>query len=328
MDRRAFVGAVTGGLLAAPLAADAQPTGKVPRVGFLSGNTASSQAARYRDAFRDGLRERGYVEGRNIAIEYRWADMKYERLSDLAADLIAQKVDVIMAVNAPALEAAAGATKEIPIVTTVLFDPAAAGLVVSLARPGGNITGLSLVAPEILGKQMELLRQVVPTLSRIAVLGNPANPGTAAQLRAAEPAAQALGLRQQILEARSAGDFDRAFAMMKRERAEALLVLIDAMFASSAERIATLAARSRLPAVYGLPLHAVAGGLIAYGAELGDLYRRAALYVDKILKGAKPADLPIEQPTTFELVINLKTAKALGLTISPSLLQRADQVIE
>jgi putative ABC transport system substrate-binding protein len=211
---------------------------------------------------------------------------------------------------------------------TVLVDPAATGLVASLARPGGNVTGLSMMAPELAGKHLELLREVVPKISQVAVLGNPANPGTAAQLREAKAAAQALGLQLHVVEARGPGELDRAFAAMTSAHAEAVLVLVDAMFGSQREKIANLAIKSRLPAVSGLTRHAQAGDLLAYGASRVEVYRRAATYVDKILKGAKPGDLPIEQPTKFELVINLKTAKALGLTIPPSLLARADQVIE
>jgi ABC-type uncharacterized transport system substrate-binding protein len=306
----------------------AEPQARLPTIGFISGSSVSAQTEQYRDAFREALRGLGYVEGRTVAIEYRWADFKYERLPGLADDLVERKVDVLLAVNAPALEATARATKTIPIVTTVLLDPAAAGLVTSLGRPGGNITGLSLVAPEVVGKQVDLLKEVVPALSRLAVLANRANPGTAPQLKAAEEAARTLGVRLHIVEARSAGQLESAFASIARERADAVLVLVDAALANSAERIAALALRHRLPVVYGLPAHARAGGLLAYGVELGDLYRRAATYVDKILKGARPADLPVEQPTKFELVVNMKTAKALGVSMPPTVLLRADTVIE
>jgi putative ABC transport system substrate-binding protein len=299
----------------------------LPRIGVLWAGSGSDNQASL-NAFRQGLRELGYVEGRSIAIEYRWGEGKYEQLPKLAAELVHLKMDVIVAMNAPAAEAAKQATKQTPIVIAVLVDPVTAGLVASLAHPDGNITGLSMISPELVGKQLELLKEVVPKISRVAVLGNPANPGTAPQLRAAKGAAQALGLRLQLVEARGPSEIDRAFAAMTRERAEAVLVLVDAMFGAQRERIAGLAAKSRLPAVSGIARHAEAGDLMAYGANRVDVYRRAAMYVDKILKGAKPGDLPIERPTKFELVINLKTAKALGLTIPPSLLLRADQVIE
>jgi ABC-type uncharacterized transport system substrate-binding protein len=324
MDRRAFL-AGSAALLAAPLAAEAQQARKVPRVGILLLSDAQSVP----DAFRQGLRDLGYVEGQTIALEYYWAEGKEERFPGLASELVHLRVDVIFAAVAAAAQAAKTATKTIPIVTAV-NDPIAAGFVASVARPGGNITGLSMMSPEVVGKQLELLRQVVPKISRVAVLANPANPGSAPQLRQAEVAAKTLGMRLQPLEARSLSEIDSAFVAMARERAEGLLVLLDPTLGGrlQRERIAELAARNRLPAMYALRLHVDAGGLMAYGSDIFDLYRRAAIYVDKILKGAKPGDLPIEQATKFELVINLKTAKALGLTIPQSLLQRADQVIE
>jgi putative ABC transport system substrate-binding protein len=318
---------MAGGILAAPLAAEAQQAGKVPRVGVLLLSDGAQESVG--GAFRKGLRELGYVEGQTIALEYRLAEGNEERFSILASELVHLKVDVIFATVAAAVRAAQHATKTIPIVTAV-NDPVAAGFVASVARPGGNITGLSMMSPEVVGKQLELLRQVVAKLSRVAVLSNPANPGSAPQLRQAEVVARALGMRLQPLGAHSPSEIDSAFAAMTRERAGALLVLLDPTLAARLQRarIAELAARSRLPAMYALRLHVDAGGLMAYGADIFDLYRRCAIYVDKILKGAKPGDLPVEQPTKFELVINLKTAKALGLTIPPSLLQRADQVIE
>jgi putative ABC transport system substrate-binding protein len=314
-------------LLAAPLVAEAQPAGKVARVGFMSAGFEGPNRI-YVDAFRERLRELGYVEGRSIAFEYRWGEGKYERLPTLAAELVRMKVDVILAANAPAVEAAKKATGEIPIVVTVLLDPVAAGLVASLARPGGNITGLSMISPELVGKHLELLKEVIPKISRVAVLGNPANPGTAPQMREAKSAAHTLGLQLQIVEARDPSEIDRAIVAMTRERAEAVLVLVDAMLGNHRERIAALTARNRLPSVSGLRLHAEAGDLMAYGANRVDVYHRAAEYVDRILKGARPGDIPIEQPTKFELIVNLKTARALGLTIPPSLLLRADQVIQ
>jgi putative ABC transport system substrate-binding protein len=306
----------------APLAAEAQqPPGKFARIGLL-GDVPSFLD----DAFRQGLRELGYVEGQNVTIEHRSPEWKYERLPGLAADLVHLKVDVIVAASPAATEAAKRATSTIPIVFTVSGDPVADGLVASLARPGGNITGLATISPELLGKQLEILKGVAPKVSRVAILQNPnTHRGV---LRQAEGAARGLGVQLLSLEARTPSEIETAFATMRSQRANGILVLRDAVFRAQRHQITALAAKNRLPAVYGLREEAEAGGLIAYGASVPQLYRRAATYVDKILKGAKPADLPVEQPTTFELVINLKTAKALGLTVPPSLLHRADQVIE
>jgi ABC-type uncharacterized transport system substrate-binding protein len=314
-------------VLAAPIATAAPPATKVARVGWLSGGS-ERQNLPYVEAFRGGLRDLGYVEGRSVVIEYRWSEGSYERLPQLAAEFVAMKVDVILAQNAPAVQAAREATRDIPIVMTVLLDPVAAGLVASLAHPGGNITGLSMVAPELVGKQMELLKEVLPRLSRIGVLGNPANPGNAQQVREAEVAAQALGIRSHILAARSPSDIDTAFAAMARQRADAFIVLVDAMLGGQRERIARLAASHRLPSVSGLRIHAEAGDLLSYGANRVDIHRRSAEYVGAILKGSRPAEMPIEQPKKFELVVNRKTARALGLTIPPSVLLRADHVIQ
>ena len=264
-------------------------------------------------------------------IEYRDAEGKLERLPALAAELVALKVDVIVAAGTPAALAAKQATRTLPIVFAAAADPVASGLVTSLARPGGNVTGLSILAPELVGKCLEQLKQAVPGVSRVAVLWQPGGLGERTEkdmLKGAEVAARALGVRLQFVEARGPADFDRAFSDMTRARAGALTVLASAMFFSERRRLVDLAAKNRLPAVYPLREFVDAGGLMSYGPNLADLFRRAATYVDKILKGAKPGDLPVEQPTKFELVINLKTAKALGLTIPPSLLQRADQVIE
>jgi putative ABC transport system substrate-binding protein len=329
MDRRAFIGRLALGLLAAPLAAEAQQAGKVWRIGFLSPSvSADLRLQGLLQAFRQGLSELGYVEGRNVAMELRWAEGKYDRLPGLARELVGLRMDVIVAVAVPAIRAAKEATRTIPIVMAAVVDPVATGLVASFSRPGGNITGQSTMAPEVVGKQLEMLKEIVPKASLVAALWNPSNPGNPPQLRGAEVAARTLGLRLQPLEARNPSDFDNAFAMMTKQRSDALIVLVDVMFNEHRTRIAHLATVSRLPAVYGLPEHAAAGGLITYSASTRELFRRSATYVDRILKGAKPADLPIEQPTKFELAINLKTAKALGLTIPPSLLQRADQVIE
>ena len=329
MERRTFLATLAGGLLAAPLAAEAQPREKVPRVAYLT-PWSDSDPGRQRglEAFRQGLRELGYVEGRNISIESRSAEGKDDRLPALAADLVRSKVDVIVTLGGAATQAAQQATRTIPIVMSLVNDPVGSGLVASLARPGGNVTGLTVISPDLLGKRLELLKEVVPKVSRVALLRNPDNPADAAMLREVEAAARALGVRLQTLEARNHQEIERAFAAMIRERAGALLILPDGIFLTQRRQIAELAAKGRLPSIMGTSDYPAAGGLMAYGANYRDLVRRAATFVDKILKGAKPADLPVEQPTTFELIINLKTAKALGLTISQSLLGRADQVIQ
>jgi putative ABC transport system substrate-binding protein len=329
IDRRAFLGTLAGGLLAAPLAAEAQTAGKVPRVGYLSpGSSSDSARLRRFEAFRQGLRERGYVEGQNIAIESRWAEGKYDRYPTLAADLVRLKVDVIVTVGGAATRAVQQATRTIPIVMSVVIDPIGSGFVPSLAHPGGNVTGLSMMAADLVGKQLAVLQEVTPKVVRVALLWNPANPGSLPQLRAAEAVARALRVRLQTLEARVPQEIDSAFAAMTREQAGALVVLVDAIFTNQVRQIAELAAKRRLPSIYGQREYTEAGGLMVYSSDPLDLERRAATFVDKILKGAKPADLPIEQASKFELIINLKTAKALGLTIPQSLLQRADQVIE
>jgi putative ABC transport system substrate-binding protein len=280
------------------------------------------------EAFRQGLREQGYVEGRNVAIEPRWAQGAYDRYPALAADLVRSSVDVIVAVGGAGSQAAQRATKTIPIVMTVVNDPLGSGLVDSLARPGGNVTGVSMMAPDLVGKQLQVLREVVPKLSRVAVLWNPANPGSAPLLREAEAAAPALGMHLQILEARAPADIHSAFGAMSKERPGALVVLADSVFTNQAKQIADLSSRMRLPAIYGLREHAESGGLIVYGANPLEMERRAAAFVAKILKGAKPSELPVEQPSKLDLIVNLRAAKALGLTVPPSLLLRADQVIE
>jgi putative ABC transport system substrate-binding protein len=328
ITRRVFVGSLTGGLLAAPLAAEAQPAAKVPRIGVLGSGSRSDLSPRL-DPFRQGLRELGWVEGQNIAMEYRFAEGRYDRLPDLAAELVRLRVDLIVAVPTAAVVAAKNATATIPIVMISVGDPVGLGLVASLARPGGNATGLSYSAGlEIFSKQLELLKETVPKVRRVAVLSNPAHPAHPLQIREVNIAARSLGLQLQLLEARGPNEFDGAFAAMAKERVEALLVVVDAMFILHRTRLADLAARSRLPAVYGTRESVEAGGLMSYGPSVRDLFRRSATFVDKILKGAKPGDLPVEQPTQFELVINLKTAKALGLRIPQSLLQRADEVIQ
>jgi ABC-type uncharacterized transport system substrate-binding protein len=329
MNRRTFLCGLTLGTLSAPVAAEAQQPGQMPRVGYISpGSSSDSFRQRRFEAFRQGLRELGYVEGRNIALEPRWAEGEYARYPALAADLVRLKAHVIVAVGGTATKAAQQVTKTTPIVMSVVIDPLGSGLVASLARPGGNVTGITVMASDIVGKQLELLKQAVPEVSRVALLSNPANPGSVPQLREAEAAARVLGVRLQVLEARDPKEIDRAFGAMTRERAGALVVLPDAIFGNQGKQIADLAAKSRLPSICGIPEYGEAGGLIVYGANNLDLERRAATFVDRILKGAKPGDLPVEQPTKFELVINLKTAKSLGITIPPSVLARADQVID
>ncbi len=315
------------GLLVAPLAAAAQPPARVPRIGFLI--TASpSDNLLWRQAFRQGLRDLGYTESHNIAIEYRYAEGRPERLPDLAAELARLKVDVIVAETTPASLAAKQATATIPIVMTIVADPVGTGLVSSLAQPGGNITGTSVQLPELAAKRLQLLQEVLPKVSRVAVLWNPENAYIALVMKETEAAARVLGVRLDPLEVRAPDDFEEAFQVATRRRAGALLVLDDFLTVRHHTRIAAFAVKSRLPSMAGVTGFAEAGGLLTYGPNFPDISRRAATYVDRILKGAKPADLPVEQPTRFELVINLKTAKALGLTIPQSVLVRADHVIQ
>jgi len=325
--RRAFIGALAGGLMAAPRIADAQPAGKLHRIGMLETISMALNAANL-EAFRQALRELGYVEGRNYIIEYRSADGRSERFPDLAAELVRLKVDVILTRGTPAVMAAKSATGAIPVVMAASSDPVLSGVVASLARPGGNITGLSSIVHEVSGKRLELIREVVPGVSRIAVLFIMNNAAEALQWKETEIAASSLRVQVQLLDVRKAGDFGRAFDAAIKQRAGALVVGLDTLTQTNHRFIVDLAAKHRLPTIYGTREFVDAGGLMGYGVSYPDLYRRAATYVDKILKGAKPADLPVEQPTKFDLVINLKTAKALGLTIPPSLLARADEVIE
>jgi putative tryptophan/tyrosine transport system substrate-binding protein len=330
MNRRIFIGTLTGGLLAAPLAAEAQQVGKLHRLGYLASNLAASSLLH--EAFRQGLRDLGYVEGRTVVIEYRDAEGKLERLPALAAELVTLRVDVIVTGGGTsAALAAKQATKALPVVFPAAADPVTDGLVASLAWPGGNVTGLSLLIPDLVGKRLEQFKHAVPGISRVAVLWQPRGLGQRTEmdeLKGAEAAARALGMRLQFVEARGAGDFERAFSDMVRARAGALAVLPSPTFLYERKRLVDLAVQNRLPTVFAFREYVDAGGLMSYGPDIADMYRRAATYVDKILKGAKPGDLPIEQPTKFELVINLKTAKALGLTIPPLRLQRADEVIE
>jgi putative ABC transport system substrate-binding protein len=329
MERRTFMVMLSGAgaIVVARRAAEAQPAARVPRMGYVTTNQAAGHAL---EAFRQELRDLGYVEGRNVVIEYRAAEGKSERLPALAAELVALKVDVIVAPTTPAALAAKQATRTLPIVFIGAGDPVTDGLVTSLARPGGNVTGLSSVAPDLVGKRLEQLKEAVPGVSGLAVLWDPSGSGERTNkdmLKAADVAARALGVRPQFVEARGPADFNRAFTEMTRARAGALMVVGSAMFTNERRRLVDLAATNRLPTMYTLREFVDAGGLMSYGVSMADLFRRAATYADKILKGAKPADLPVEQPTKFELAINLKAAKALGLSIPESLLRRADEVM-
>jgi ABC-type uncharacterized transport system substrate-binding protein len=329
MRRRKFI-TLLGGAVTWPLAARAEQAAKVARIGYLSTNLASSP--HHHEAFRQGLRDLGYVEGRNVVIEYRDAEGKIERHPALVAELVALKVDVIVVAGSTlTARTAKQATSTLPIVFIAVGDPVGSGLVTSLARPGGNVTGLSAISPELVGKCLELLKQAVPGVDRVAVLWVPGALGEHTDkdmLKGAEVARRALGVQLQFVDARGLENFDRAFSDMTSARAGGLTVLPSARLLREHRRLVDLAAKNRLPAVYTSREFVDAGGLMAYGANLADLYRRAATYVDKVLKGAKPADLPVEQPTKFELVINLKTAKALGVTVPPTLLAIADEVIE
>jgi ABC-type uncharacterized transport system substrate-binding protein len=313
-------------LTTAPLAQAQQPT-QIPRIGFLGGAAPSANADR-REAFRQRMRELGYVEGKNILLEYRYAEGKLDRLPALAAELARLKVDVIVTGGGGATRAAKEATNTIPIVMAQVPDPIADGFVASLARPGGNITGLSALGPELSGKRLELLKETVPKLSRVAVLGTSTTPGNAQQLREVELAAEALKVKLQFLDVLDPKDIETAFRAASKGHAEGVLVLSASVFVSRRTQVLDLAQKSRLPAIYYGPEFVEAGGLMSYGVNDTDLYRRAAAYVDKILKGTKPADLPVEQPTKFEFIINLKAAKQIGLTIPPNVLARADKVIK
>jgi putative ABC transport system substrate-binding protein len=328
MDRRTFLGTLAGGLLAAPLAAEAQSAERVWRIGYLGGGSRKPLVPLV-EALESGLRELGYVEGRNVVFEHRFADGRLERMPDLAAEMVRIQLDVIVASN-PQVVAVKQATTTIPIVMVSVPDPVDRGLIASLARPGGNITGLSLTATtEHWGKRLQLLREISPRASRVAALWAPSVPGRAADLQRTEEAARQLRLTLLPVPVRDADDIENSLGVMAKARAEALIVVGADSFTLNGRHVITArAARLRLPAIYPLREFVEAGGLLSYDASLREQFRRAATYVDKILKGAKPGDLPVEQPTKFELVINLKTAKALGLTIPPSLLARADQVIE
>jgi putative tryptophan/tyrosine transport system substrate-binding protein len=311
--------------LAVAFIADAQQPKKVPHIGHLSAGPGSDPARQ--EAFRQGLRELGYAEGKNIVIEWRFGEGKFERVPALAAELVRLKVNVIVTSGPAATRPAKEATSTIPIVMAQDNDPVENGFVASLARPGGNITGLSTLSPQLSGKRLELLKEILPPLSRVAVFVNSTEPGNAQNLRETDHAAGALGVKLQYLDVRSPKDIETAFREASKARADAVLMLPNAVHFSQRKHIAELAIKRRLPVIYGRPEYVEAGGLMNYGVSFADLDRRAATYVDKILKGAKPADLPVEQPTKFELVINLKTAKQIGLTIPPNVLARADKVI-
>jgi putative tryptophan/tyrosine transport system substrate-binding protein len=325
MQRRDFI-ALLGGAAAWPVVAQAQQAGKVYRVGYLA---SGSQEPSLLEVLRQRLRELGWIEGRNIEFEYRFAEGKYDRLPALAAELIGRNVDLIAASPTPATLAARNATQAIPIVGISFDNPVQLGLVASLARPGGNVTGISYGdGPDIFGKDLELLREVVPNAQRVAVLSNSAGPSHAIMMGNLQKAAQSLGMELLPFDAHAAGDFDTAFTAMTQKRADALFVFGDVMFGVHRARLAELAVGHRLPAIYTNRLHVDAGGLMCYAASFPDIWRHSARYVDKILRGAKPADLPVEQSNKYELIINLKAAKAIGLTIPPTLLTRADEVIE
>ena len=329
VDRRTFLSALTGGLLATPLTAEAQPAGKVYRIGYLTSGFKEVPGSNPGLApFSQSLRELGYVEGRNLTLEIRYAEGRTERFPALAAELANLKVDVLVAVSTPGALAAKQATSTIPIVMAAVGEPVEVKLVDSLAHPGGNVTGLSLIAPQLAAKRLDLLKQALPKLLRVTVLWNSANQGMKARFQETQGGAQLLGVTLHSVTIQSPDDFDPLFAAMTRDRPESLLVLADTVTVANRQRTVEFAAKNRVPAIYEARTFVDSGGLMSYGVDFADHYRRTAIYVDKILKGTKPADLPVELPTKFEFVINLKTAKALGLTIPPSLLQRADQVIE
>jgi putative ABC transport system substrate-binding protein len=327
-NRRRLLIALGAGALAAPFASFAQQQpARIARIGFL-GNSTAALEANLVGPFREGLRDLGYVEGRNVLIEYRWAEGKYERFPALIAELIALKVDVIVTAGTPGSLAVKKAATSVPLVMVAVGDPVGVGLVASLARPGGSVTGSTSIAAELEGKRLQLLREVIPKLSYIAVLWNPASPFSVVAEREVQAAAQALRMRVQSLRVRASEELEDAFTAIVGERPGALLVLADRIFLHNRARIVDFGAKHRLPGVYAYRELVEAGGLMSYGPSYADMHRRAAYFVDRILKGAKPADLPVEAPTTFELVINLNAAKALGLTIPQSVLFRATEVIQ
>ncbi|MBI3371244.1 MAG: ABC transporter substrate-binding protein [Betaproteobacteria bacterium] len=317
---------MAGALLAAPLATDAQQPARLYRIGFLGPASASGSVSEV-DAFRAGLHDLGYVEGKNIVIEYRWADGKYDRLPELAAELVRLKVDILLTYGTPGTVAAKRATTTIPIVMATVGDAVTAGLVTNLARPEGNVTGLTFLIPELSAKRLELLKNAMPRITQVAVLLNPDNPFNFPMLQAMGIAARSLKVGLQKFEVRGPDEFAGAFAAMAKGRIDAVVIYQDAMFVANDARLVNLAAKQGLPSIGGKEF-AKAGGLIGYGADFQAQFRRASIYVDKILKGAKPGDLPIEQPTKFDLVINMKTAKALGIKLPQSVLTRVDEVIQ
>jgi len=325
MRRREFIRLLGGAVVAWPLASSAQS--KIARIGFM-GNSTAALEANLVDAFREGLREHGYEEGRNIAIEYRWADGEYERFPALVTELIAAKVDVIVTAGTPAALAMKKATTTVPLVMVAVGDPVGTGLVPSLARPGGNLTGLSSIAPDLEGKRLQLLREVVPALSHVAMFVNSLNPFHVSSMRQARAAAQAMGIKLQLHDISKSEDLDGAFAAIREERPDALLTLADRVFLHNRERLMDFTKEQRLPNVNAYKELVEVGGLMSYGPSYEDMHKRAAIYVDKILKGAKPADLPIEQPSKFTFIVNLKAAKALGITVPSQLLGLADRLIE
>lgn len=327
MRRRDFIVVLGGGTALWPLRVSAQQSQKIPRIGVLlpGGQAASSPRT---NAFLAGLRDLGYVEGRTIAIEWKWGDDRVDTFPERAAELVRSHVDVIVTGGTPAAKALKAATKTIPIVMAVVGDPVAAELVDNLARPGGNVTGFSIVAPELGTKRLDLLKEIVPNLSSIAVLSNPRNPQQKIEMKEMRAAAQAMGLQLHSAEVSTEDALENAFVTMNRAGVQALILLTDSIFFSQRKRTADLASKFKLPAMYFFPVFVEEGGLISYGPSDGDLFRRAAGYVDRILKGAKPGELPVQQPTKFDLYINLKAAKALGVTIPESFLTRADKVIE
>jgi ABC-type uncharacterized transport system substrate-binding protein len=324
--RREFIFTLGGAAAAWPLAAVAQQSARLPTIGFF-GRTTRSAAVEWTAAFVQRLRELGWIEGRTIAIEYRWAEGREQRFAEIVAEFVRLKADVIVTSGTPQVLAAKQVTSVIPIVFATAGDPVASGLVASLARPGGNVTGLATLVPDLAGKRLELLREVVPGLRRLAIMGNVGNPVTVVEFREVRAAAGTLGLEAHTLEIRRAQDIAPSFEALKGQ-ADALYVCIDALIDTHRVRINTLALGARLPTMHASREYAEAGGLMSFGPNFPDLFRRAAEYVDKILRGVKPGDIPVEQPTKFDLVINLTTAKALGLEVPPTLLARADEVIE
>jgi len=327
ISRRKFIVSLSSGALAVPLASFAQEPKKIPRIGILSATSASTVTARI-EAFRQGLRELGYVEGKNIVLDFRYAEGNLDRLGELAAELVRDNVDVIFSAGPAATRPAREKAPTTPIVMGFDYDPVGNGFAASLARPGGNITGLSTLAPEITAKQLELLKEILPRLVRVAVLWSSAEPGGALIQKETERAARALKVQVQYLDVRSPREIEAAFGEARKGRADAVLALTTPALSIHRALLADLALKNRLPTVYGEPEYVDAGGFLTYGVNLAELFRRAATYVDKILKGARPGDLPVEQPTAFDLVINMKTARALGIKVPRSILFRADRVIE